>query len=70
MPTPLAELLVGVRIVEDVRSVNGATLVGRGMVVTEVLLDRLANFKRMRQLTEPILATCVSPPSSRNGDGS
>jgi hypothetical protein len=54
---PLAELTVGMRIVEDVLAKNGPVLIGRGMVVTEVLLDRLANYRRMGQLAEPILAT-------------
>jgi hypothetical protein len=54
---PLAELLAGMRIVEDVLARNGPVLVGRGIVVTEVLLDRLANYRRMGQLAEPILAT-------------
>jgi CheY-like chemotaxis protein len=54
---PLAELVVGMRIVEDVLARNGPVLVGRGIVVTEVLLERLANYRRMGQLAEPILAT-------------
>ena len=33
----------------------------RGMVVTEVLLDRLTNFKRTVQLTEPVLAVVPDP---------
>jgi CheY-like chemotaxis protein len=53
----LAELTVGMRIVEDVLAVNGPVLVGRGVVVTAVLLDRLANYRRMGQLAEPVLAT-------------
>lgn len=53
----ISELQTGMRIMEDVLSLNGPVLIGRGIVVTEVLLERLANFKRMGQLAEPILAT-------------
>ncbi len=53
----VAELQVGMRIVEDVVAVNGLILIGRGMQVTEMLLERLTNFKRKGQLVEPVLAT-------------
>ncbi|GAA0799612.1 response regulator [Spirilliplanes yamanashiensis] len=58
---PLAEIVPGMRIVEDVLALNGPVLVGRGVVVTAVLLDRLANYRRMGQLAEPILATVPVP---------
>jgi CheY-like chemotaxis protein len=56
----IGELRTGMRIMEDVLALNGPVLIGRGMIVTDVLLDRLANFKRLGQVAEPILAT-VSP---------
>jgi len=55
-PLTAAELEVGMRVAEDITAVNGLVLIGRGMVVTEVLLDRLANFARTIQLVEPIIA--------------
>jgi hypothetical protein len=30
-------------------------LIGRGMTVTDVMLDRLANFRRTVELVEPVL---------------
>jgi len=54
---PLVELRVGMRIVEDVLAVHGPVLIGRGIIVSAVLLERLFNYKRMGQLAEPILAT-------------
>ncbi|HYN92485.1 MAG TPA: response regulator [Pilimelia sp.] len=51
------EVEVGMRIAEDVVALNGPVLIGRGMVVTEVLLGRMANFKRMGQVAEPVLVT-------------
>jgi CheY-like chemotaxis protein len=52
----IGELADGMRIAEDVVAPNGLILIGRGMVVTEVLLERLVNFQRKGQLAEPILA--------------
>jgi CheY-like chemotaxis protein len=53
----VSELEVGMRIAEDIVAVNGLVLIGRGMVVTDVLLDRLANFRHTTKLVEPVLAT-------------
>jgi FixJ family two-component response regulator len=49
------ELEVGMRIAEDVISVNGVTLVGRGVRVSPTLLERLIEVKRNAQVAEPIL---------------
>ncbi|MEV0902051.1 response regulator [Actinoplanes sp. NPDC049802] len=51
----ICELQVGMRLAEDVMAVNGLVLIGRGTVVTEVMLDRLANFSRVVGLIEPVL---------------
>ncbi|MDI6100894.1 response regulator [Actinoplanes sp. NEAU-A12] len=51
----ISELQVGMRLAEDVRAVNGLVLIGRGTVVTEVMLDRLVNFSRVVGLVEPVL---------------
>ena len=51
----ISELQVGMRLAEDVMAVNGLVLIGRGTVVTEVMLDRLANFSRVVGLIEPVL---------------
>lgn len=51
----VSELEVGMRIAEDVISVNGVTLVGRGVRVSPTLLDRLIEVKRNAQVAEPIL---------------
>jgi HPt (histidine-containing phosphotransfer) domain-containing protein len=53
----VSELEVGMRIAEDIVAVNGLVLIGRGMVVTGVLLDRLANFRHTTRLVEPVLAS-------------
>jgi CheY-like chemotaxis protein len=53
----VSELDVGMRIAEDIVAVNGLVLIGRGMVVTDVLLDRLANFRHTTKLVEPVLAS-------------
>jgi CheY-like chemotaxis protein len=55
----MCELEIGMRIMEDVLAVHGPVLIGRGIVVTDVLLERLANYKRMGQLVEPVLATVL-----------
>jgi hypothetical protein len=52
----VAELKVGMRIAEDVVGVNGPVLIGRGMQVTELLLERLSNFHIKGQLVEPVMA--------------
>jgi CheY-like chemotaxis protein len=51
----IAELEVGMRLAEDIVAVNGLVLIGRGMTVTNVMLDRLANFRRTVELVEPVL---------------
>jgi CheY-like chemotaxis protein len=61
----IAELEVGMRIAEDIVAANGLVLIGRGMVVTEVLLDRLTNFKRTIKLTEPVLASIPAAMAAR-----
>ncbi|WP_250037990.1 response regulator [Paractinoplanes maris] len=52
----VVDLEVGMRVAEDIVATNGLVLIGRGMVVTELLLDRLNNFARMIEIIEPILA--------------
>ena len=54
------------RIAEDIVAANGLVLIGRGIIVTEVLLDRLTNFKHTVQLTEPVLAIVPAP---KRGNG-
>jgi len=51
----VAELEVGMRVAQDVVGVNGAILIGRGMQVTEMLVERLTNFQCKGQLVEPVL---------------
>jgi CheY-like chemotaxis protein len=51
----VSEIEVGMRIAEDVISVNGVTLIGRGVLVSPTLLDRLIAVKRNAQVAEPIL---------------
>ncbi|BAL88965.1 hypothetical protein AMIS_37450 [Actinoplanes missouriensis 431] len=52
----IMELEVGMRLAEDVVALNGLVLIGRGTVATEVMLDRLANFARVVDIVEPVLA--------------
>jgi CheY-like chemotaxis protein len=51
----VSELEVGMRIAEDVISVNGVTLIGRGVRVSAAVLERLIEIKRNAQVAEPIL---------------
>jgi CheY-like chemotaxis protein len=51
----VSEIEVGMRIAEDVISINGVTLIGRGVRVTPTLLERLSEVKRNAQVAEPIL---------------
>jgi CheY-like chemotaxis protein len=51
----VSELEVGMRIAEDVISVNGITLIGRGVRLSPTLLERLIEVKRNAQLAEPML---------------
>jgi ActR/RegA family two-component response regulator len=50
------ELEVGMRLVEDVVATNGLVLIGKETVLTELMLDRLANFARAVELVESVLA--------------
>ncbi|GAA0579443.1 response regulator [Paractinoplanes ferrugineus] len=52
----VAELEVGMRVAEDIAATNGLVLIGRGMIVTSLLLDRLDNYARMIEIIEPVLA--------------
>ncbi|GIM96088.1 response regulator [Paractinoplanes toevensis] len=52
----VGELEVGMRVAEDIAATNGLVLIGRGMVVTSLLLDRLDNYARMIEIIEPVLA--------------
>lgn len=52
----VVDLEVGMRVAEDILATNGLVLIGRGMVVTELMLDRLNNFARMIEIIEPVLA--------------
>jgi hypothetical protein len=40
------ELETGTRVAEDIVATNGLVLIGRGVVVTELVLDRLTNYAR------------------------
>jgi CheY-like chemotaxis protein len=53
----VSELEVGMRIAEDVVGASGPILIGRGMQVTDLLLERLTNFRSKGQLVEPVMAT-------------
>ncbi|GIE94584.1 response regulator [Paractinoplanes rishiriensis] len=52
----VVDLEVGMRVAEDIVASNGLVLIGRGMVVTSLLLDRLDNYARMIEIVEPVLA--------------
>ncbi|WP_433307133.1 response regulator [Actinoplanes sp. CA-030573] len=52
----VVDLEVGMRVAEDIVATNGLVLIGRGMVVTSLLLDRLDNYARMIEIVEPVLA--------------
>ncbi|MGX6603543.1 response regulator [Micromonosporaceae bacterium Da 78-11] len=52
----VVQLEVGMRVAEDIAATNGLVLIGRGMIVTELLLDRLNNYARMIEIVEPVLA--------------
>ncbi|GAA4945860.1 response regulator [Actinoplanes utahensis] len=51
----IAELQVGMRLAQDVTATNGLVLISSGTVMTEAMLDRLANFNRALGLVEPVL---------------
>jgi hypothetical protein len=44
------------RVAEDIVATNGLVLIGRGVVVTELVLDRLTNYARTIEIIEPVLA--------------
>jgi len=50
------DLESGMRVAQDIVTTTGLVLIGRGMVVTDILLDRLANFARTVDIVEPVLA--------------
>ena len=52
----VVDLETGMRVAEDIAATNGLVLIGRGMIVTELLLDRLTNYARMIEIVEPVLA--------------
>ncbi len=52
----VVDLEVGMRVAEDIAATNGLVLIGRGMIVTDLLLDRLTNYARMIDIVEPVLA--------------
>jgi CheY-like chemotaxis protein len=52
----VADLEVGMRVAEDIVATNGLVLIGRGMEVTSLLLERLSNYARMIEIVEPVLA--------------
>ena len=52
----MVELETGMRVAEDIVASNGLVLIGRGMTVTELLLDRLHNYAKMIEIVEPVLA--------------
>jgi CheY-like chemotaxis protein len=58
----VVELETGMRVAEDIVATNGLVLIGRGMVVTELLLDRLTNYARMMEIVEPVLAVPGARP--------
>ena len=51
MPGAAVQLLKNIPMLTD-----GLVLTGRGMIVTELLLDGLTNFARMIGIVEPVLA--------------
>ena len=61
----VAELEVGMRMAEDVCTVTGAVLIGRGTRVTDLLLERLMNFRHIAQIAEPVLAVIPDDILSR-----
>jgi CheY-like chemotaxis protein len=52
----VGQLGTGMRVVEDVHAGNGVVLLGRGVVITDLLIERLVNFRNKGELVEPILA--------------
>jgi CheY-like chemotaxis protein len=52
----VVDLETGMRVAGDIVATNGLVLIGRGMIVTDLLLDRLTNYARMIEIIEPVLA--------------
>jgi CheY-like chemotaxis protein len=52
----VVDLEVGMRVAEDIVATNTLVLIGRGMIVTDLLLDRLHNFSKIIEIVEPVLA--------------
>jgi CheY-like chemotaxis protein len=59
----VVDLEVGMRVAEDIVATNGLVLIGRGMIVTSLLLDRLDNYARMIEIVEPVLAVPGAGPT-------
>ena len=59
----VVDLEVGMRVAEDIVATSGLVLIGRGMVVTSLLLDRLNNYARLIEIVEPVLTV----PGARPG---
>ena len=51
----VVDIEVGMRVAEDIAATSGLVLIGRGMIVTDLLLDRLHNYARMIEIVEPVL---------------
>lgn len=51
----LGSLAPGMRLAADVRATSGQLLIGRGQLVTEAMMERLANFSRQGGIEEPLL---------------
>lgn len=52
----VVDLEVGMRVAEDIVATNNLVLIGRGMIVTDLLLDRLHNYAKIIDIVEPVLA--------------
>ena len=63
---PLAQVHVGWRLCKPVVGDDGVTLIGRGAIVTQALLERMLNFHRLGGVREPITVEKLRPqePSS------
>jgi len=54
MPMKIRDLRVGMALAQDVRTRQGMLVVGTGQEVTEALRRRLANFRALGNIEEPI----------------
>ncbi len=59
------ELCVGQRLMADVFTQDGRLLLGRGVVVSEILLKRLSGYAALQALREPISVDCRLPTVDR-----